>query len=171
MPLPMGRTGPGLYGKAPVFRGLGTHSCFSVAAELHLGQAGTSSPKTRSSNLLPQAVQTKSYMGMVFLLNRCHKVAVAALTRNKCALFYMHVWARSGWAFARSGAGRVPRRGWPGACPHALCAYISIYTVKARAVFCRPADVQQLVITTALTGSYPLGGTYEKNSCACWRLC
>ena len=58
-----------------------------------------------------------------------------------------------------------------GACPHALCAYISIYAVKARAVFCRPAAAQQPVVTTVLTGRSPFGGTYEKNSCACWRLC
>ena len=82
MPLPMGRTGPGLYGKAPVFSGLGTHICFSVAGELHLGQAGTSSPKTRSSNLLPQAVQTKSYMGMIVLLIRCRNETLAAAYRN-----------------------------------------------------------------------------------------
>ena len=65
MPPPMGRTGPGLKGKAPVFRGLGTLIWRSVAWEPHLGQAGDApSPATSSSNFFPQAVQRKSYMGM-----------------------------------------------------------------------------------------------------------
>ena len=171
MPLPMGRTGPGLYGKAPVFRGLGTQSCFSVAAELHLGQAGTSSPKTRSSNLLPQAVQTKSYMGMVFLLNRYRTVAVAALYRNKTALLYAHAFgarARYACAFrrrARAGGGL------PWGLPTCfVCIYKYIYGQGKGGVL-PPTAVQQSVVKAALTGSRPFGGTYEENSCACWRLC
>ena len=35
IPLPMGRTGPGLYGKAPVFNGLGALTWRSVAIEPH----------------------------------------------------------------------------------------------------------------------------------------
>ncbi len=64
--MPMGRTGPGLKGNAPVFRGLGTLIWRSVAVDPHWGQAGdAASPvRTNSSNFSPQAVQRKSYMGI-----------------------------------------------------------------------------------------------------------
>ena len=129
MPLPMGRTGPGLYGKAPVFRGLGTHICFSVAAELHLGQAGTSSPKTRSSNFLPQAVQTKSYMGMVLLLTCCRNETVADACRNKLRVMLAPVSCLL-WSYPRAArrSGRSSFLGQPWGLPTCfVCIYKYIY--------------------------------------------
>ena len=66
-PLPSGRTGPGLYGKAPVFSGLGALIWRSAAVEPQCGQVGAAPPETSSSNFVPQAVQMKSYMGIKHL--------------------------------------------------------------------------------------------------------
>ena len=61
-PVPMGRTGPGLNGNAPVLRGLGALMFRSVEEDPHLGHLGgvSVSLRTISSKVSPQAVQVKS---------------------------------------------------------------------------------------------------------------
>jgi hypothetical protein len=59
-----GRAGPGLKGKALLLEGLGALNCRLAPPAPHFGQADGASPRTRSSNFAPQAVQTKSNMGI-----------------------------------------------------------------------------------------------------------
>jgi hypothetical protein len=60
----MGCTGPGLKGKAPFLSGLGALICRLAARAPHFGHGGNSSPRTKSSNFVSQAVQAKSNMGI-----------------------------------------------------------------------------------------------------------